>query len=207
MPRQTGGTGAQGTQGVIGLQGSVGPSTTINATDTTTGTYYPVFVAGAGTNQTARVRTTATAFSFNAATNVLTVTATNARYADIAERYISDKKYQPGTVVSFGGDAEITITTKDADSKIAGVITTNPAYLMNSQLQHLNAVDVALQGRVPVKVVGSVEKGDMLVSAGNGRARAEKNPVIGTVIGKSLENFTATVEKQETILEVVIGKN
>jgi hypothetical protein len=163
-------------------------------------------VAAAGSGQTARVRTTATAFSFDAATNVLTVTATNARYADIAERYVADTKYEAGTVVAFGGDAEITVSDTDADSKVAGVVTTNPAYLMNSQLQHENAVDVALQGRVPVKVVGPVGKGDMMVSAAQGRARAEQDPKIGTVIGKSLENFTATPEQPESTIEVVIGK-
>ena len=77
---------------------------------------------------------------------------------------------------------------------------------MNSQLQHENSVDVALQGRVPVKVTGPVGKGDMLVGTFDGRARSETNPTIGTVIGKSLENFVANDEKQESIIEVVIGK-
>ena len=122
-----------------------------------------MFVASAGTNQTPSVRTTATAFSFNAATNVLTVTSTQAQYADIAERYLGDARYDPGTVVSFGGNREVTMSQTDACNKVAGVVTTNPAYLMNSQLQDDLAVDVALQGRVPVKIVGQVGKGDMLV--------------------------------------------
>jgi len=165
-----------------------------------------VFIGAAGSNQTPLVRTAATAFSFNPSTNVLTVTATNAQYADIAERYVGDDKYPPGTVVVFGGNAEVTISMHDATAKVAGVVTTNPAYLMNSQLTHENAVDIALQGRVPVKVIGPVGKGDMMVSAVEGKARAEANPKIGTVIGKALEDFTATPEKPETVIEVVIGK-
>jgi hypothetical protein len=152
------------------------------------------------------VRTTATAFSFNPSTNVLTVTATTARYADIAERYLADEKYPPGTVVIFGGPSEVTISNIDASAKVAGVITTNPAFLMNNELQGDAVVDVALQGRVPVKVIGPVGKGDMMVSAVNGRARSESEPRVGTVIGKSLEDFTATPENPETIIEVVIGK-
>ena len=152
------------------------------------------------------MRTTATAFSFNAATNVLTVTSTQAQYADIAERYLGDARYDPGTVVSFGGNREVTMSQTDASNKVAGVVTTNPAYLMNSQLQDDLAVDVALQGRVPVKIVGPVGKGDMLVSTVQGRARAEADPQIGTVIGKSLEDFTATPENPESVIEVVIGK-
>jgi hypothetical protein len=166
-----------------------------------------VFVAAAGSSQTPSVRTAATAFSFDAATNVLTVTATQARYADIAERYLSDQTYEPGTVVEFGGSAEVTLANTDMSKRVAGVVTTNPAYLMNAQLTGKYIVDVALQGRVPTKVIGPVGKGAIVVAAADGKARAEENPEIGTVIGKSLENFTATTEKFESIIEVVIGKS
>jgi hypothetical protein len=74
---------------------------------------------------------------------------------------------------------------------------------MNSGIEAANPIAVALTGRVPTKVTGSICKGQMLVSAGNGRARAELNPTIGTVIGKALENFNGS----EGIIEVVIGKN
>jgi hypothetical protein len=165
-----------------------------------------VFIAAAGSNQTPRVRTTATAFSFDAANNVLTVTATTARYADIAERYLADGKYSPGTVVIFGGNAEVTVSNANASTRVAGVITTKPAFLMNNELQGENVVDVALQGRVPVKIIGPVGKGDMMVSTDDGRARADTDPKVGTVIGKALEDFTATPENSETVIEVVIGK-
>jgi hypothetical protein len=208
----TGPQGPQGPQGPIGPigntgpQGPTGPSTTINATAVTTGTMYPVLVGAAGSNQTANVRTTATAFSIDVATNILTVTATTARYADIAEKYESDVDYEPGTVLEFGGEKEVTKSSTDMSNKVAGVVTTNPAYLMNAQLVANVAVAVALQGRVPTKVVGPVGKGDMLVSTNDGRARAEADPKIGTIIGKSLENFVATEDQQESVIEVVIGK-
>ena len=85
--------------------------------------------------------------------------ATSAQYADLAEKYLPDATYAPGTVVSVGGSAEITAST-DADFAI-GVISTNPAYMMNSEL--VGGVYVALKGRVPVKVSGAISKGQQLV--------------------------------------------
>jgi hypothetical protein len=126
----------------------------------------------------------------NVTANIFTGTATNARYADLAEKYRSDADYEPGTVVEFGGDSEVTVSTQDSSRRIAGVVSTNPAHLMNSILESEFTIDLALAGRVPVKVQGAVRKGDMLVSAGNGRARAEADPKLGSVIGKALENFT-----------------
>jgi hypothetical protein len=137
--------------------------------------------------------------------------ATTALYADLAEMYYSDAKYEPGTVISFGGSQEVTITVKDLDSTVAGVVSTNPAYLMNNTLTE-NAVNskytvpVALQGRVPVKVQGTVKRGDMLVSAGNGRARAENFDTLsyrpGTVLGKALTDF----EGEQGTIEMVVGR-
>jgi hypothetical protein len=128
-------------------------------------------------------------------------TATTAQYADLAENYTSDKQYDPGTVLEFGGEFEVREALQDSNS-IAGVVSTNPAYLMNSNLESKYVVSVALQGRVPCKVLGSVKKGQMLVSAGNGYAKAAFRPEIGTVIGKSLEDF----DGKEGIIEVVVGR-
>jgi len=128
-------------------------------------------------------------------------TATTARYADLAEKYSADADYEPGTVLHFGGEAEVTICDTDMCRKVAGVVTTAPAHLMNSELGGVAAA-IALQGRVPCKVIGPVAKGDMMVSAGNGRARAEINPVMGSVIGKSLENFDGA----EGVIEVAVGR-
>ena len=119
----------------------------------------------------------------------------------MAERYTSDATYEPGTVVAFGGDAEVTMSTETMDSRIAGVVSTNPAYLMNADLEGTQ-VAVALTGRVPVKVTGTIRKGDMLVSAGEGYAKAEANPRMGSVIGKALEDFNGT----NGIIEVVVGR-
>jgi hypothetical protein len=88
--------------------------------------------------------------------------AIQAQYADLAEKYTSDAEYAPGTVVVFGGNDEITVTTEFADTRVAGAISTDPAYLMNGECDGL---PVALRGRVPCQVVGPVTKGDLLVTS------------------------------------------
>ena len=123
-----------------------------------------------------------------------------ATYADLAEYYEADKPYEPGTVVEFGGEKEVTIA-EDGTTRVAGVVSTNPAYVMNSQCQGEYIVALALQGRVPVKVRGTIHKGDMLVSAGDGYAKPMIHPYIGSVIGKSLENFEG-----EGVIEVAVGR-
>jgi hypothetical protein len=125
----------------------------------------------------------------------------NATYADLAEYYEADKPYESGTVVEFGGFKEVTIA-EDGTTRVAGVVSTNPAYVMNSQCKGDYIVALALQGRVPCKVRGTVRKGDMLVSAGEGYARPMVHPYIGSVIGKSLENFDGI----EGIIEVAVGR-
>lgn len=134
--------------------------------------------------------------------NQVFATATTALYADLAEKYTADQFYLPGTVVSFGGAAEVTASTTVNDRKIAGVISAKPSYLMNAGLESEHTAVVALQGRVPCLVQGPVTKGDMMVSAGNGRAQACDNPPTGAVIGKALENF----DGDEGTIEVVVGR-
>ena len=123
-----------------------------------------------------------------------------ATYADLAEYYSADDYYQPGTVLEFGGSYEVTLA-KDGTNKVAGVVSTDPAYAMNAKCPGI-AVALALQGRVPCKVRGKVEKGDMMISAGDGFARACINPTIGSVIGKALENFNGI----EGVVEVAVGR-
>ena len=89
-------------------------------------------------------------------------TAVQSFYADLAEKYIADQIYEPGTVVIFGGTEEITTTDKLGDTRVAGVISTDPAYLMNMTSTGL---PVALRGKVPVKIIGQVSKGDLLISS------------------------------------------
>jgi hypothetical protein len=129
-------------------------------------------------------------------------TATTAQYADLAENYVGDQAYEPGTVVHFGGEQEVTVCDADMCTRVAGVVSTNPAYLMNTTQPGEHIVPVALTGRVPTKVTGTVSKGDMMVSAGNGRARAETNPRVGSVIGKALAN-----SEGDAVIEVVVGKH
>jgi hypothetical protein len=123
-----------------------------------------------------------------------------ATFADLAENYVADKQYEPGTVLEFGGDFEVTIA-EDETRRVAGVVTTNPAYIMNNDCVGEHVVCIALQGRVPVKVRGKVRKGDLLVSGGNGFARPTTDPKIGTIIGKALENFDG-----EGVIEVAVGR-
>ena len=126
-----------------------------------------------------------------------------AKYADLAERYEADQGYANGTVVVFGGEKEITVTSQDHDPRVAGVISTNPAYLMNAANPGL---PVALQGRVPCQVKGPVSKGDVLVtSAIPGVAERIDNSKFlpGCVVGKALESINTN--SIQTI-EVVVGR-
>jgi hypothetical protein len=133
--------------------------------------------------------------------NTMCGTSTSANYADLAENYLADRPYVPCTVLEFGGTCEVT-SAEDGTRRVAGVVSTNPAHLMNSALTGDNVVALALQGRVPCKVRGKVRKGDMMVSAGGGYARSEFNPVLGSIIGKALEDF----DGQEGIIEIVVGR-
>ncbi len=123
-----------------------------------------------------------------------------ATYADLAEYYEADQTYSPGTVVEFGGEKEVTLAS-DGTRKVAGVITTNPAYIMNATCPGILAA-IALQGRTPCKVRGVIKKGDMLISGGNGFARPESSPLIGTVIGKALQDHSGG----EGVIEVAVGR-
>lgn len=120
-------------------------------------------------------------------------TSTTAQYADLAERFEADEVLEPGTVVELGGVNEITQAIGELTDNVFGVISTNAAYLMNAGAGASDThPPVAMNGRVPVKVIGQVSKGDRLVSAGNGFARAATQGEITAfnVIGRSLENKT-----------------
>ena len=134
--------------------------------------------------------------------------ATSAQYADLAEMYCADADYASGTLVEFGGNSEVTATIESHSTRVAGIISTNPSYLMNSTIVcEINAVAVALTGRVPCRVVGSISKGDRLVASGlhAGVATAldmsQYQP--GCIIGKSLENYNST---EVGTIEVAVGR-
>lgn len=129
-------------------------------------------------------------------------TAMMANYADLAENYVADANYPPGTVLDFGGAKEVTLSTGKDLTKVAGVVSTNPAYLMNAECAGEFVVAVALQGRVPCRVIGQIAKGDLLVSYGDGIARRHLKPDPGTIIGKALEAHAG----EESVIEIVVGK-
>jgi len=128
-------------------------------------------------------------------------TATSAQYADLAEKYESDSNYECGTVVVFGGEKEITVTDQHNDHRVAGVISTNPAYMMNSGA---DGQYVALRGRVPCKVIGPIKKGDVLITSSTpGFAQTCASPLSVSaccIVGKALQNFDGT----EGVIEVVV---
>ena len=145
--------------------------------------------------------------SGNFAAGVITATTTNARYADLAEKYLADSaEYKPGQVLVFGGDNEVTISTSAYDHRVAGVVSTDPAFLMNDDLSDNNAVSVALTGRVPCQVQGPTKKGDLLVtSALPGVAmsmdKAKFEP--GVTIGKAMQEVDGLVIQ---IIEIAVGR-
>jgi len=131
-----------------------------------------------------------------------TVAAT-AQYADLAEIYTSDSDYAPGTVLVFGGEAEVTQSTGSHDTRIAGVVSTNPAYLMNGAE---SGIPVALQGRVPCQVLGPVAKGDRLVASQHPGIAQRLNKELyepGCIIGKALQDIDGT---DISTIEVVVGR-
>ena len=134
--------------------------------------------------------------------NTVFAMATSAQYADLAEMYEADAAYAPGTVLEFGGDKEVTISNTPFSPLVIGVVSTNPAYLMNSAAQGKYMAAIALVGRVPTRVIGPVSKGAMMVSAGNGHARSAAAPSMGTVIGKAVEDFTG----ESGVIEITIGR-
>lgn len=134
--------------------------------------------------------------------NTVYAKATSAQYADLAEVYETDAEYEVGTVVVFGGDKEVTISTEGNDPRVAGVISEKPAYLMNSESA---GQPVALMGKVPCKVVGHIVKGDMLSTdpSNNGVAKKTHDPQVGEVIGKALENYDSD---EIGTINIVVGR-
>ena len=176
----------------VSVSGAItGGSLTVSTGNVTLGN-----VVNAGANGVGNIGSSTTYF------NTVFAKATSAQYADLAEKYRADAEYPAGTVVIFGGDKEVTVSSTDADRAVAGVVSTNPSYIMNGGLEAEFVATVALTGRVPCRVTGTVRKGDLMVSAGYGLARAEQDPRVGTVIGKALENF----EGNEGVIEVVVGR-
>ena len=138
--------------------------------------------------------------------NTVFAKATSAQYADLAEMYAADANYAPGTLLNFGGNHEVTATTTSHSTAVAGIVSTNPSYLMNATLTGDHVVAVALVGRVPCQVVGTVTKGDRLVSsdiAGVATVLDNSKYEPGCIIGKALEDYNST---EVGVIEVAVGR-
>jgi len=182
------------TEGNIGVSGgnvNFDVGGVANVLVLTTGTSYfagnvsTIGIEKTGTNAIGNIGSSSNYF------NRVFATATTALYADVAERFAADELLEPGTVVELGGVKEITRSTQDLSENVFGVISTRPAYTMNGGAGEDDTHPaVAMTGRVPVKCVGTIRKGDRLVSAGEGVARAAQSgeATAFNVIGRSLEN-------------------
>jgi hypothetical protein len=132
-----------------------------------------------------------------------------ATYADLAEKYLPDNDYESATVLSFGGNKEVTISSHAIDTAVAGIVSTDPAYCMNKDLE--GGVYIALAGRVPCKVIGPIKKGDLLVTSNiPGVATAISNlslssPTPGSVIGKAIHGYDD--RDNVGVIEVMVKSN
>jgi hypothetical protein len=184
--------GGAGVSGNLWVNGTINGNVTGNVTGNLSGTSVQSNIITTGANTTA-----------GSITGDWTLTAGSrlqATYADLAEYYEADQPYEPATVLEFGGEKEVTLA-QDGTTRVAGVVSTDPAYVMNAGCPG-HAVPIALQGRVPVKVRGHIKKGDLMVSGGNGYARPWNNATPGMVIGKAIQNF----EGVEGIIEIAVGR-
>ena len=221
----TTGSGASGTWG-ISVSGSAASATTAGTVTTaaqpnitSVGTLSSLAVTGtssAGTLQstTLSAGSAATAGSIIGDWTLTSGSTLNATYADLAEKYTADADYEPGTVVMFGGDAEVQAIGSEANYAVAGIITTNPAQVYNAECvapEGQFVVELALIGRVPCKVIGPVHKGDLIVSAdapGFGKAADPDTVKPGRIIGKAITSYDPQGEMTpDGVCEVLVGKN
>jgi hypothetical protein len=184
---------------VLNFVGANGMTTIAGTTTVNTAGGATAIVNGAG-NAVGNIGSSSSFF------NTIFAQATTALYADVAERFAADEIYEPGTVVELGGSAEITRVQHDASDSVFGVISTRPAFTMNGGAGDNDThPPVAMTGRVPVKVIGMVNKGDRLISAGDGLARAAQPGeatsfnVIGRALSSKTTAKTGTVEAIVTI--------
>lgn len=186
------------------LTGSL--TTAAQSNITSVGTLTSLAVSGtliSGTTQTTQL-TTGSAAAAGTITGTWTLSAGStlrATYADLAEKYVADQAYPAGTVLEFGGSHEVTLA-QDETRRVAGVVSTDPAYVMNDGCLGDHVVLLAMIGRVPCRVRGTIHKGDLLCSAGDGYARPTHSPKVGTIIGKALEDYDGV----DGVIEIVVGK-
>lgn len=158
-------------------------------------------IVNSGANGVGNIGTSTTYF------NTVFAKATSAQYADVAELYAADANYTIGTVLVFGGDNEVTMSTQSHDPRIAGTVSESPAFVMNSGLKHDCKTEVALLGRVPCLVVGpDIKKGDRLASSNVPGVATKMTTELyqpGCIIGKALEDYNST---EVGTIEIVVGR-
>ena len=181
-----------GSSGAVTLNVGAGTHITVNAND----------IAVDATTAATANKVVARDSSGDIYANLFQGTATSARYADLAEKYEADADYEPGTVLVIGGESEVTISDEAGSYQVVGVVSTDPAYLMNSES---NGVAVALRGRVPCKVTGNVNKGDVLIASDTpghamvGALAHSLSPL--QIVGRALETKT---DAQPGIIEIIV---
>jgi hypothetical protein len=200
-------------QSGISNSGNISVSGIVSATGNISGNYFIgngsqlTGIAASGYSD-ANVVTLLASFGSNTISTTGDITAGNINTptADLAEMYVADAGYTAGTVVAFGGNQEITISATSHSTTVAGIVSTDPSYVMNAAQAGEHVLPVALTGRVPCLVVGTIQKGDRLVSSNiTGVATtldmAQYQP--GCIIGKSLENYNSD---QVGTIEVAVGR-
>lgn len=208
------GTVTSGTASVTGdiTGGNVLTSGSVSATGNVTGNYF----IGNGSQLTglpatygnSDVITLLASFGSNniSTTGDITAGNVNTPNADLAELYVADASYPAGIVVEFGGEEEITITSNSHSTKVAGVVSTDPGHVMNSSQLGMHVLPVALTGRVPCSVVGTIAKGDRLVASNIAGVAQRLDPARyqpGCIIGKSLQNYNS---EQTGTIEIAVGR-
>jgi hypothetical protein len=168
------------------LTANTATTSIINKVSTSTTYYMPLSTTSTGISALYSTSTV----SYDAYNNILNITSTAAEYADLAERYEADAVYEEGTVLVIGGTKEVTVTNEFADTRVAGIVSKKPAYMMNKDAGTDETHPyIALKGRVPCKVMGYIKKGDLLVTSTHpGYATAANSVHAGAIIGKALES-------------------
>ena len=200
------------TSGTLGILNNTGLTVGTNQDAKISVTGSDVFIANQTSNGDILFRvniggTPTTVLTIDGATGTISGNQVNANYADVAERFAADTEMLPGTVVELGGTAEITNCSQELSENVFGVISTRAAYLMNSGAgSDSTHPPIAMTGRVPVRVIGKIKKGDRLVAAGNGMARSSKpgEATAFNVIGRALED---KLDANEGVIEAIVTIN
>ena len=167
---------------------------TVNSTNNATA------IVNGGSNVVGNIGSSTTYF------NTVFAQATTALYADLAEKYIADKDYPIGTVLRIGGRCEVSQTNSYHGTNVVGTVSDKPAYIMNSGLEGEHIAIVALLGRVPCRVIGTINKGDLLVASKIHGVATVLDPdlwVPGCVVGKALADYDSN---KEGLIEIIVGK-